>query len=285
MATYPGPVIRLTVAAAGAALLLAACGTAPVPVTPFPAEGHWQPGLVGLTGYGPSGLGPTGSGSLSTSAAKPSESATPNPSPSASDPSLSDPTQAALNDVSLQTSDITPGLVVAPIQGGTTVSGGPTFDLCGGSFPSEQLRTDRRQVAAYGADGTPLGLSTEAVLYGSEAEAAQAISEITAARKACPTGTPVSVGGIPTTYTFLPAPGPSDVPLVPADDRAIVHMTLDRPTGTTHLLSVYQRVGRLVVGLYALGDGPGPFDQTSLDRAFTLAGHLADRMRASSLGG
>ena len=253
------------------ALLVAGCGSAAEPITPFPSESHWQPGLVGLSQYPPQGLGPD-----------PSVTPSPSAAPTIVDPTLDDPTQAALAPLGLQPADVTSDLIVAPIEGGTTLEGGPTLDLCGGSFPSEALRVTRRQVAAFTAAGAPVGLSTEVVRYESETAAAEAMAELVAARKGCPEGVPVTVGTTTTTFTFHPAPGPSDVPLVDADNRVVVHSTVVRDSGTRHLLVVYQRIGSVIVGLYAAADGAGPFDQASLDSTFILAGRIADRMRAAS---
>lgn len=261
--------LALVGALAAAAAVLAACGTAPVPVQPFAAEGHWQPGLVGLPQYGPSGLGPQAA------------AASASPSPSAS---LSDPTQERLASVGLQPDDIAAGYTIAPIENGLTVDGVSTLDFCGGSFPSEASRVNRRQVAVFTPEGNAAGLSSEAVEYSSPEAAAQAIAEIAAARKACPEGTPVSVAGTPTTFTFHSAPGPSEVPLVPAPDRAVIHATVNRTDGAQHLLLVYQRVGNLLVGLYAFEKGDMPFNQSALDSGFRLAGRVADRMRAATSG-
>lgn len=267
--------IGAVAASLAATALLAACGSAPVPVTPLPAEGHWQPGLVGLPQYGPSGLGPTAPVTGSTPA--------PTTAPTApADPTLTDPVQQALASVGLQPSDVATGIIIEPITRGTEVDGQVTLDFCGADYPSEGLRVARRQVSAFDASGAAAGLSSEAVQYRDDAAAQQAITELIAARKACPQGSAVLVNGEPTTYTFHSAPGPSSVPLVDAADRVVVHLTAERGGSSTRAVLIYQRVGSLVVGLYGAATGSEPFDQSSLDRVFVLAGNIADRMRAAT---
>ncbi len=92
--------------------------------------------------------------------------------------------EAALGDLNLQQSDVSARYRVDLIQNGGSVAGA-TLDLCNGTFPSEALRTARRQVAAVDTIGS-LTLSTEAVLYRRPADTAQAFRELAHAQAHVP---------------------------------------------------------------------------------------------------
>src|SRR5262245_11366724 len=69
---------------------------------------------------------------------------------------------------------------------GTIVNGQVTMDFCGAAFPSDQLRNGRVQVGIRDTEMSKGVASVEAVSYRDVAAAAQAMTELRAARAACP---------------------------------------------------------------------------------------------------
>lgn len=196
----------------------------------------------------------------------------PAPSPSAPGatprPASSDPSASVLSGLVVHQADVGATETVAPISGGTQVSGGATLDLCNGTFPSESLRTARLQVAA--DDGGSVVLSTEAVLYSSPAGGAQALAELKSVAAGCPSQPVVSpVGEATVTTQFKSAPDGSWPPMAGVDRLAFDFVSTDDTGQTTHLTTVYLRRGRALLGVYfPQPDGPQP----SVDGQTTIPG-------------
>ncbi len=222
-------------------------------VKPLDMSAALRPGLVGMPDYPSTGWEP---GDLNSDASK------------------------SLATIALQAKDVAADYTVEVTSDGRSL-GVPTLDFCGATFPSESLRVARLQNAAFDADGNFTGISSEVVLYSSAAAAKQALHEVTQARLKCPTDHAVSTeDGHSILFTFHGAPGPSSTPLTGPDARLIIHtsMKVDGSPRTSFL--AYQIDGKVLAGLYITDAIAQPFDQSSLDSFYALAGDIANRLRA-----
>lgn len=252
--------LRRATLALAALTLLSGCGLAEArqsaiadaAVTPIDPATGLRPGLVGLPDYPSTGWEP----SALVNAA------------------------ATLRGVGLRASDVASGLTVDLLPDGTSL-GIPTLDFCDGTYPSEQLRVKRVQLAAFDAKGNYAGISTEVVIYQDAAAARQALREVAAVRLSCPTDKAITTGdGHRIRFAFHTAPGPDNAPLVGADSRVVIHSTMQVDGQPRTVLLVYQVEGRVLAAMYA-GDASGkPFPQATLDDFFYLAGDIANRLRA-----
>ena len=122
-------------------------------------------------------------------------------------------------------------------------------------------------------------LSTEAVLYGTPAGAAQAFAELQRVAAACPSTPVVSPVGEPTTITRFNAPPDGSWPQTPTVNRlAYDFVTTDNTGQTGHFLAVYLQRGRALVGVYfSQPDQPQPAvaGQTTISG---IVGVFADRL-------
>jgi hypothetical protein len=171
------------------------------------------------------------------------------PTPTA--PVSNDPDASVLPGLVVRDGDVPDSSSVQLLDGGNLVDGQTTLDLCNGTFPSEGLRTARLQVVEYAADGTAV-FSTEAVLYRTPANAAQAMSELQSVVQNCPSGSPVvSPVGEPTVTTqFGPAPD-HDWPAVSGVKRQAYSFTTTDAFGISeNRIAVYLQRGRVLEGLY-----------------------------------
>jgi hypothetical protein len=147
-----------------------------------------------------------------------------------------------------------PGFTPKLIGGGNAIADQVTLDLCSSDFPSEALRVARHQVAAIDAQQHDTGISIEAVLYGSPADAQQAMREVRNAKAKCPNGyvnDGVAVDPL-LRYTFAAAP---DGAWAHQDgiDRFAVDVTLHDQAGhSAREIAVYQQHGSLLVVLYTV---------------------------------
>jgi len=193
-------------------------------------------------------------------------------------PNVVDPQAGVLGGLILRQSDVPSGNTVQLLRNGADLTVA-TLDLCNGTFPSEQLRTARRQVAltheVRQPNGLPptstLQLSTEAVLYGAPAGGAQAFRELRSVAATCPP-TPVKspVGEGTAVTTFRAAPDGA-WPRTPTVERlAYDFVSVDAATGeSTHSIAVYLRRGRILMGVYfAVPDGT----QVPVDGKRSIAG-------------
>jgi hypothetical protein len=176
--------------------------------------------------------------------------------------------QSVLARVGVGPHDLGPGLTAELLDQGDELSQ-PTLDLCWLHFASEARRQARRQVAVSGSSGDPI-LSTEAVLYGDQAGAAEAMGEARGAASRCPS-------------SLVPSPDPAVPPLrwqihdhgglgdpPPAGiDRQGLSVTTSAPDVPSQRETiVLLRRGRLLLGLYFLvPDGP----QAQVDGGDTIA--------------
>jgi hypothetical protein len=134
-------------------------------------------GLV-LAGVALSACGGSGSGST------PSPSATGSPTPATA---IVDSPLKPLVITAAQATQVDPIDSARLVDAGSTTLKAPvgtTIDICGDSFPSEALRTERLQVGFEDPQGHP-NESNEVVRYQSAAAATQAYNEVKAAAASC----------------------------------------------------------------------------------------------------
>ena len=266
-------------------VVLAGCGTA-APQQPIPLASAWHPGLF-VDGYGAAGLGPspTASSSGGASTVGSSTGAAASPSPSASDTSLEDPTQRTLATVLLQPSDVPSGLHVALDDQGTSLSQ-PSLTYCGGAYPSESGREARRRTVVENAAGQSTGIVTEAVLYATVPDADAAMAELRSVSSSCPSPRTVASGTTTLTFTVVPSTDVDVSGFVPDADRVLVSTTVDDGTGAPYRVTrVWQRRGRVLVGLYYSGDtiasgSTSTFTATDLSNVKVLGSTVAGRLDA-----
>jgi hypothetical protein len=158
-----------------------------------------------------------------------------------------------LRRVSWQPGDLRSPYHAVLFGGGDQVTDEVTLDLCGAKFPSEARRRARHQVGVADAKQRDAGISIEAVLYDSPDGAAQAMREVRAAQRNCPSGFVQSdVQGVPPLrYQFAPAPDRT-WPTIQGMDRFVVAATVSDQHGHSGTEeAIYQQRGRLLVILYA----------------------------------
>ncbi len=197
-------------------------------------------------------------GIVATGACRPSDTTTPKrASPSTTGPRSASPLRTAAGDTALvqslgvQQADVPSGNTVLLIANGDKVEGAVTLDLCSADFPSEELRTARRQVAV--ADSQlQTRLSTEAVLYKNPAATQQVFDELRDVRARCPDTfvAPANSDVVPIKTTFNPPPD-TRWPQTPGVDRLAFDLTLTDTEGrSTRTVAVYLRRGRVLLGVY-----------------------------------
>jgi hypothetical protein len=202
-----------------------------------------NPGGAGSSGNGLPGSGSNGGLPGSGSSGGSSNSGSANGSQS------SDPSANVLQQLVVRQGDVTQPNSVAISDGGDSVAGAATLDLCNGTYPSEALRNARLQVDVIDGNQNPL-FSTEAVLYKNAAGTTQAFSELKSVVAQCPSGSVKSPVGEPTVSTKFAAP-PDTGAAVPGVDRQVYEFTVTDSTGATnHGVAVYLRRGRALMGLY-----------------------------------
>jgi hypothetical protein len=129
---------------------------------------------------------PAASSSATPTQMAPSSSATPSPTPpppSVLRPGVSD--QDLVQALVIPPEKLNPDWSMKLTDGGDGLSVN-TLDLCGAPYPSDALRTARRQVQ-YGPDTDDMGVSNEIVTYR-PGGAAQALKEVQQAVATCPGG-------------------------------------------------------------------------------------------------
>lgn len=180
--------------------------------------------------------------------------------------SASDPAHTVLGDMVLKQSDVPADATVGVVPLGNGLAA-PTLDLCNGSFPSEALRSDRLQVA--GVDGQGVGtLQTEAVLYKDAASASQALGELSKARAGCPSTPVTDANGQRITTRFNNPPDGAWAPATGVDRVAFDYVRDDGSGPPEHVVEVFLRRGRALLGIYFAPDAP----QLPVTGQATLAG-------------
>ena len=159
-----------------------------------------------------------------------------------------------LRQIALAPGQVGPGYRLSVIPGGTELKGQVTLDLCGYSFPSEQLRVERLQVA-YHRSGKAIELSNEVVRYR-PGGARQALREVAHAASFCPDRpVPSNIAGVPRlTYRIATF---TDRRLLPGALALRVHFSgayKGKQVPATAIV-IYQVKGNVLSGVYTDGSG------------------------------
>jgi hypothetical protein len=157
----------------------------------------------------------------------------------------------ALPRLSVQQTDVTDRYTVTVFPDGTQTQGVPTLDICAATYPSEQLRLARRQVAVVDAEQR-LHLSTEAVAYGAPADTAQAFRELREVEARCPREFQAFPGSGELFLTvFNPRPDTNWPPPPAGVERLAFDLLQTDEAGNTYRsVAVYLRRGRILLGVY-----------------------------------
>ena len=135
---------------------------------------------------------------------------------------------SVLSRLIVQQSDVGPTLNVVLLPSGDQTSQ-PTLDLCNGSYATESQRTARLQDIVQDTSGTSV-VSTEAVLYGTPAESAQAFAELKSVAAKCPQSPVASPVGEPTVTTHFDACRPTRTGRRPPQESTGSPSASRRPT-------------------------------------------------------
>jgi hypothetical protein len=161
-----------------------------------------------------------------------------------------DPSANVLTGLVVQQSDVTQPNTVQISDGGDSVAGAATLDLCNGTFASEALRTARLQVDVDDGNGDAI-FSTEAVLYRDSKSATQALAELRSVVANCPSSPVVSPVGEPTVTTKFNAAPDTSWPQVAGIQRQAYSFTQTDGTGASQQgVAVYMQRGRALLALY-----------------------------------
>jgi hypothetical protein len=186
---------------------------------------------------------------------------------------------ALVQSLGVQQEDVPDGYSVVPITDGDRVEGSITLDLCSATFPSEQLRTARRQVAV--ADARfQTWLSTEAVLYESPAATEQVFAELRSAQARCPSTfvAPPNSDVTPLKTVFNPAPD-GRWPQTPGVDRLAFDLAISDEQGRSlRTVAVYLRRGRVLLGVYFPRPEQPQLEVDGRSTIDTIAGRFAQRL-------
>ena len=141
------------------------------------------------------------------------------------------------------------------IPGGDAVRDSITLDLCGADFPSEALRDSRLQQTVFDKDTLDLlergEFSIESVVYDDAASGSQAFEEIRGAVASCPHRVVLRKvpHSLPVEFRVFPIPEGELGEIAP--DHIALDVTMRSESGDSKRLAVvYQRRGRVLVGLY-----------------------------------
>lgn len=184
--------------------------------------------------------------------------------------SLTDPTDAELlAAVSLTEHDVAQGAVFQPYEGGDEVFGETSLDLCFADFPSEDLRSGRKQVGI-GDEAGAAWVSSEAILYPTPEDAEQAMAELARAREQCPSEPvePPQPDREALTWEFLPAPDTA-WPQESGITRQAYEFEVTDPAGETWTsTATYLQRDRMILALYATPpDSPAAALRNAPDQA------------------
>jgi hypothetical protein len=158
-----------------------------------------------------------------------------------------------LDAVSLTAKDAAAGATFEPYEDGDVVAGQDSLDLCDASYPSERLRIGRHQVGITGVDRSA-HVSSEAILYSSPTEAQQAMGELEAARRSCPSRPRQSPDqpGVRLTWEFGPAPDTGWTQHQGVSRQAYAFtVSLADSDASTESTAVYLQRGRMILALYS----------------------------------
>jgi len=239
--------------------ILAGCATGPTSTAaqqPLPLGTTWRPGLF-ASGYGPQGLGPSASADIAPT----------------------DPSQAVLARVGLTSTDFATGYSVSLVKDGDSLSVA-SLEFCGATFPSESTRVARRQVVLLDPKKATMGAGSEAVLYGTAADAAGALEQLRAAARACDPTIPFTVAGGKITVTQTATDDIDVTGFVASGSRVLIAASFDDAATTlsARTLTVWQVRGPLLVALQLTHAGTDPFTDKDRTNFHLIASTLATRL-------
>jgi hypothetical protein len=198
---------------------------------------------------------------------------------SASGGQSTDPSANVLQQLVVRPGDVNQPDSVVTSDGGDSVAGAATLDLCNGTYPSEAQRTARLQVDVIDGNENPL-FSTEAVLYKNAAATTQAFSELKSVVAQCPSGPVPSPVGEPTVSTKFGATPDIGSTVAGVDRQAYAFTVTDSNGATNHGVAVYLRRGRALMGLYFQNpDGSQP-SVAGKSTVASIVGVFAQRLAA-----
>ncbi len=195
---------------------------------------------------------------------------------------------SVLSRLIVQQSDVGPTLNVVLLPSGDQTSQ-PTLDLCNGSYATESQRTARLQDIVQDTSGTSV-VSTEAVLYGTPAESAQAFAELKSVAAKCPQSPVASPVGEPTVTTHFDAPPDTHWPASPAgvDRLAFSFTTTDSQGRSSPSIATYLRRGKALMGVYfsdPTAPQPAIGGQTSIPNIVNVFASRLAQLPTSSVNG
>jgi hypothetical protein len=195
---------------------------------------------------------------------------------------------SVLSRLIVQQSDVGSPLNVVLLPSGDQTSQ-PTLDLCNGSYSTESQRSARLQDIVQDSNGTSV-VSTEAVLYGTPAESAQAFAELKSVAAKCPQSPVVSPVGEPTVTTHFDAPPDAHWPAPPAgvDRLAFSFTTTDSQGRSSPSIATYLRRGKALMGVYfsdPTAPQPAIGGQTSIANIVNVFASRLAQLPASSANG
>ena len=203
----------------------------------------------------------------------------PGPSGSAAPSPPGQSIEATLANLVVRQQDVPNRFTVAPIPGGRSVAGGPTLDLCGGDYPSEDLRVGRLQVAAKDRQGTTT-LSTEAVQYESDAATAQAFAEVRSSTADCQFDVSMDLSQGTITSSSITADIDRSWQRTAGVDRLAyrVNETEQLSGEESSTVVVYLKRGPLFIGLYFPEPGGRQMPVEGRDRIPTIVKLFEERL-------
>jgi hypothetical protein len=182
-----------------------------------------------------------------------------------------------LSKIVLQGAQIGRGYKLASYPGGTSFIGETTLDLCAGTYPSENLRTGRLQVA-YKHPADSVDISNEVVTYISGG-AQQALKEVSKVARQCSSKTVVQKRGtVTTTFRTTPVTDPR-LPHGTVAVKLVIHATNGKKHVTQTGIAIYQVKGNTLSGVYTFATKGTTFADVQ-----RIAFHAAEQS-AKNLGG
>ena len=175
--------------------------------------------------------------------------------------------------------------MVKLFDGGDSVVGQPTLDLCGYKYTTEAHRVARRQVEVFTSTGDDTGVSNEVVAYDSAAEAAKALVEYRASVTRCPKNVyeklPASEGSPALRYTSSKLITLAGLPVPDCAVARISAVVKASPPQPVYAFVIIQVHGAILDATYVNDTAPLP--QEAIDVGTKLA--VITGMRLAALSG
>jgi hypothetical protein len=228
-----------------------------------------------LSGCGDDDSAPTPAPVSSSTTSTPATTAPPSPTAD----------EAVLKRIVLRETDLTGSGFEPSAAGVTTESDGsslsiPSFDYCGGSFPSEAQRTGRLLVSVEGTIADrEIGIASQAVEYSDAAAAQQAVRQLTAAVESCDGRAHPTALNDGKPLTFQPGDRQSNLANLPSPNFAVVTALSDGSGNARYLAQVVMQKGEYVLVNYLLSSAQ--VDQQSFVTLGFVSNRNAKRLEAA----